>query len=135
MPYVDVRDVALAHVEAMENSKASGRYLCSGESIWSMEMAQILRDNFPDAKVPGMEMTGALMTGLMKFVFSKFSSDPQMHYVANHLGRIAQFNDNKLHRELGIKYRDVRPGWLEVVRQMSAAGLIKSLPASDSSQA
>jgi len=40
---VDVRDVAHAHVLAMENEKAKGRYLCTSETLGMSEVVDILR--------------------------------------------------------------------------------------------
>lgn len=41
---VDVRDVAKAHISALVNPKASGRYLVPGEFYWMIEVARVLRD-------------------------------------------------------------------------------------------
>ncbi|GAB3819857.1 aldehyde reductase [Tessaracoccus terricola] len=41
---VDVRDVAKAHVSALVNPKATGRYLVPGEFYWMVEIARVLRD-------------------------------------------------------------------------------------------
>jgi dihydroflavonol-4-reductase len=34
---VDVRDVALSHVLAMENENANGRYICCNKTLWMRE--------------------------------------------------------------------------------------------------
>jgi dihydroflavonol-4-reductase len=130
MPYVDVRDVALAHVLAVENDKARGRYLCAGESIWSAEMSQILKQKFPKSKIPSMNATGAIMTTIMRIVL-RLSSDPQMNYVSYQLGDSAKFDNSKIENEFGLQFRDVRPGWFEVIEQMAAAGIIKSVQPTD----
>lgn len=49
---VDVRDVVKAHIEAMENEKASGRYLtCHKKDISPEEFASILRSKFPNHSI------------------------------------------------------------------------------------
>ncbi|GFP92398.1 tetraketide alpha-pyrone reductase 1 [Phtheirospermum japonicum] len=45
--YVDVRDVALAHILAFEESSASGRYLLVGRVTYSYEALHILNRIFP----------------------------------------------------------------------------------------
>ena len=46
---VDVRDVADAHVRAMTAPEAAGeRFLAAGRFLWMAEVADILRENFPD---------------------------------------------------------------------------------------
>ncbi|MCC7072062.1 MAG: NAD-dependent epimerase/dehydratase family protein [Deltaproteobacteria bacterium] len=59
--YVDTRDVALAHLAAMEKPQASGRYLLSGERKRYVEMARALKALLPDAKPPSLEIPRALL--------------------------------------------------------------------------
>ncbi|KAI1762551.1 NAD dependent epimerase/dehydratase [Hypoxylon sp. FL1150] len=47
--WVDVRDVALAHVEAMERPEAGGkRFFTTAGYFANKQIAQVVRDNFPD---------------------------------------------------------------------------------------
>lgn len=57
---VDVRDVARAHVSALVNPKASGRYLVPGEFYWMIEIARVLRDRLGERArhVPTTVLTG-----------------------------------------------------------------------------
>ncbi|CAL0321975.1 unnamed protein product [Lupinus luteus] len=50
--YVDVRDVALAHILLYENPTASGRYLCAESSLHRGELVEILAKYFPEYPVP-----------------------------------------------------------------------------------
>ncbi|KAI3445055.1 hypothetical protein Pfo_001720 [Paulownia fortunei] len=50
--YVDVRDVALAHILAFENSSASGRYCLVGRVTYSFEALEILNGIFPSLNLP-----------------------------------------------------------------------------------
>ncbi len=45
--YVDVRDVARAHVVVYERPEARGRYLCIGTVLHRAELLRMLRDLFP----------------------------------------------------------------------------------------
>ncbi|KAJ3013999.1 methylglyoxal reductase (NADPH-dependent) gre2 [Thoreauomyces humboldtii] len=49
--HVDVRDVSEAHVQALLNEKASGRYLVAGQPFSWQEIADIARETFPDRKI------------------------------------------------------------------------------------
>ncbi|CAD6249024.1 unnamed protein product [Miscanthus lutarioriparius] len=49
--YVDVRDVARAHVLAYERPSACGRYLCIGTVLHRAELVAMLRDLFPQYPV------------------------------------------------------------------------------------
>ncbi|KAJ7949248.1 cinnamoyl-CoA reductase 1-like [Quillaja saponaria] len=50
--WVDVRDVASAHVLAMENPSASGRYCLVGSVVHLSEVVKILHKLFPAVKLP-----------------------------------------------------------------------------------
>ena len=44
--YVDVRDVAAAHILAMENSASNGeRFALAEKDLWYKDVAKLLRDN------------------------------------------------------------------------------------------
>ncbi|XP_050387747.1 phenylacetaldehyde reductase-like isoform X2 [Argentina anserina] len=50
--FVDVRDVANAHILAFENPSASGRYCLVGSVVHCSEVVKILRDIFPALSLP-----------------------------------------------------------------------------------
>jgi len=49
--FADVRDVALAHVLAVENPKAAGRYLIATGSYYWQELFDIVHKHFPARKI------------------------------------------------------------------------------------
>ncbi|XP_047944716.1 cinnamoyl-CoA reductase 1 [Salvia hispanica] len=50
--YVDVKDVALAHILLYENPAASGRYLCAESVLHRGEVVEILAKFFPEYPIP-----------------------------------------------------------------------------------
>ncbi|CAL5210528.1 unnamed protein product [Lathyrus oleraceus] len=50
--YVDVKDVALAHILVYETDSASGRYICSETSLHRGEIVEILAKYFPEYPLP-----------------------------------------------------------------------------------
>ncbi|KAI0025156.1 NAD dependent epimerase/dehydratase [Xylariomycetidae sp. FL0641] len=59
--WVDVRDVARAHVRAMERADAGGKRFFTVQGYYSnRDIARIVRENFPDLKekLPGEEVKG-----------------------------------------------------------------------------
>ncbi|GJS95715.1 bifunctional polymyxin resistance protein, ArnA [Tanacetum coccineum] len=50
--YVDVRDVALAHILLFETPSASGRYLCTESVLHRGELVEILANFFPQYPIP-----------------------------------------------------------------------------------
>ena len=70
LEYVDVRDVAAVHVAAMENSATGGcRLIVSDESLSLMEIAEILRREFPSfaRKLPRRELPDWLVSIISLF--------------------------------------------------------------------
>jgi dihydroflavonol-4-reductase len=81
LEYVDVRDVAAAHIAAMISPEAAGhRHILSDASLSLMEIADILRPNFPAyaAKLPKREMSPWLAMLLSIFDKSLRDSRAQM---------------------------------------------------------
>jgi dihydroflavonol-4-reductase len=68
--FVDVRDVAEAHVRAMTapkaKAKAKGRYICAAGNMDMAELANTLRASGVGGKIPTMNLSGGFGTGLMK---------------------------------------------------------------------
>ena len=50
--YVDVKDVALAHILVYETPSASGRYLCSQAVLHRGQLIEILAKLFPEYPIP-----------------------------------------------------------------------------------
>jgi nucleoside-diphosphate-sugar epimerase len=81
LEYVDVRDVAAAHVAAMTAPDAGGhRFILSGESLSLMEISEILRAEFPRfaRRLPRVEMPHLLARLLAFFDASIRDSRPFM---------------------------------------------------------
>ncbi|XP_024022043.1 cinnamoyl-CoA reductase 1-like [Morus notabilis] len=51
--YVDVRDVALAHIQAFEVTSASGRYCLVGHVVHISEALGIIKQLYPTLSIPG----------------------------------------------------------------------------------
>ena len=50
--FVDIRDVALAHIQAFEVESANGRYCMVGDVVYFYEAANILRRLYPTLSIP-----------------------------------------------------------------------------------
>ncbi len=97
---VDVRDVALAHVRALERADASGRHLLNAEGAWLTELAKIVRDAYPDAKVPRFRMPDPLM-----YVVALFDKRLSWSFLRRNLGNVTQYDNGKSKSSLGLAYR------------------------------
>ncbi|OAL32107.1 hypothetical protein AYO20_08045 [Fonsecaea nubica] len=98
--WVDVRDVALAHVKALEVPEAGGkRFLTTAGHYSNADIAQIIKQRFPDLadKLP-----------------DKIESDrPQDCY---------QYDNSRSKEVLGLKYRSLEDSVVDTVKSLLAVG-------------
>jgi dihydroflavonol-4-reductase len=116
--FVDVRDVAHAHVLAMENEKAKGRYLCTSETLSMSEVVSILREaGYSNYKLPKMRMTGKVGNALVKILVSTRPKGVRT-FVRTHVGRSVQYNNTKIREELGMTFHPVKESIREAVEDL-----------------
>ena len=116
--YVDVRDVAAAHILAMENSASNGeRFALAEKDLWYKDVAKLLRDNGFD-KAP----TIAIPVWLAK-ILANFSQELKL--TLPYLGRLRSVkNTSKAKDILGWNPRPAEESILEVAKQMQEMGQI-----------
>ncbi len=116
--FVDVRDVARAHVLAMETDTASGRYLCSGEAMHMRELVALLKSSgFNSFALPKIDLTGKVGTMLMKALSFTQPKDTGI-YIRTTIGRTMRYDNSKIRRELGISFMPVKESLIETVNDM-----------------
>ena len=95
---VDVRDIAKAHVEAMIRPEANGeRYIMAADTLWFDDVGKILREAYPDRKIPKSVMPVWLARIVAMF-------NPALKASAHRLGRINYYNNAKARDQLGIDF-------------------------------
>ena len=116
--FVDVRDVAHAHILAMENEKAKGRYLCTSETLSMSEVVSILREaGYSNYKLPKMKMTGRVGNAMVKILVSTQPKGLRT-FIRTHVGRGVEYDNSKIRQELGISFRSVKESILEAVKDL-----------------
>ena len=116
--FVDVRDVAHAHVLAMENEKAKGRYLCTNETLNLGEVISILREaGYSNYKLPKRKMTGAVGNALARILASTQSKGIRS-FVRTHVGRTINYDNTKIREELGMTFRPVKESIREAAEDL-----------------
>ena len=122
---VDVRDVAKAHIVAMEKPEAaSNRYIIfSGEARWLREIAEVIDAEFgPQGyKIP-LFVAPKPMTWVIKF----FNSTLKQIYPS--LGRVMLLNNDKLKRELSIQPHDVNTTVIDSCYSLIEKGIVPKKP-------
>lgn len=122
--FVDVRDVATAHVRAMENPEASGRYLVAGETLSMTDLVLHLREigaGRDGGKLPRMRLTGGFGTRLMRAA-SYTQPRGTATYLRSHLGKVMRYTAGKSERELGMAYMPARDSVTEAIADMRTWG-------------
>ena len=101
--FVDVRDVATAHVRAAEREAASGRYILARPEMVSMAaMSRIVRDRFPNRlALPRHQVPDVAV----RVLGPRFGLTQD--YIRKHLGIRFAIENRRSVEELGIEYRPV----------------------------
>ena len=122
--FVDVRDVARAHVLALEKPAAKGRYLCAGDVLSMREVVGVLRGVAPKARLPSLGLDNGAGTAMMKLA-SYAQPKGVGTYLRSHLGRRPVYDTSKIKRDLGLSFRDARTTIAETVADLARWGHIK----------
>ncbi|MEI8185991.1 MAG: SDR family oxidoreductase [Chlorobiaceae bacterium] len=116
--FVDVRDVAKAHLLAMETDAASGRYLCSAETVHMKELVAHLKSSgFEKYALPKIDLSGKAGTLLMKVLSFTQPRDTGM-FIRTNIARTTRYNNAKIKRELAISFMPVKESVIETVKDM-----------------
>ena len=117
--YVDVRDVAAAHILAMQNPKSNGeRFALAEKDLWYKDVAKVLKDKGFD-KAP----TFSVPVWLAK-ILANFSKE--LKITLPYLGRLRSVkNTSKAKDVLGWDPRPAEESIVEIAEQMKGMGLIK----------
>ena len=117
--FTDVRDVADAHVRAMERTTASGRYLCAGEVVTMKDLVALL-------KARGWGKGRKLPTIPLPNLVVKLASFAQPSgvgtYLRTHVGRIPRYSTAKIRTALGITFRPASESIIDTMNDLKRWG-------------
>ena len=116
--FVDVRDVAAAHILAMTHDKAAGeRFIASSDEMWLIDLCKILNEaGYKKAPTRGMP------NWLVK-VFGLF--DAPTKQISELLDAERFTPADKAKQVLGWQARDVKTSILETAQQLKSMGMSK----------
>ncbi|WP_438748853.1 NAD-dependent epimerase/dehydratase family protein [Pararhizobium sp. O133] len=120
VPVVDVRDVADAHVRALQVPEAIGeRFIIAGETLSVKDIAMVLRRDYPAyaRKIPRF-----VLPNWLAGIASRF--DPGLKLIVAELGRDARVSNEKARRVLGWKPRPEAEAIRASADSLIAAGLV-----------
>lgn len=103
--YVDVRDVALAHIKALENPNSDGeRIILSNTELWHKDVSKILKEG--GYKAPWLTVSVPVAKFLANVV-------PALKGAKRFLGKDMVKNSTKAEDILGISYIDIKKSILD----------------------
>lgn len=117
---VDVRDVALAHLRALDLPEASGRYILHNRGLWMREMAQIIAPRFPDYPVPTWPLPDVAV-----YVASLFDKRLTFGFLRRQLGWSAIIDNSRSRRELGMEYRSIEETLVDTCQSFIDLGMAR----------
>ena len=116
--YVDVRDVAAAHILAMQNPASNGeRFALVEKDLWYTDVAKILRENGFD-KAPTIGIPVWLAKILANF-------NKELKLTLPYLGRKRSIKNTKAREKLGWNPRPAEESILDIANQMKELGMLK----------
>ena len=119
---VDVRDVAKAHVKAMESENAEGRHVCTNKTMSALDMAEALKSEVGEryTKLPSKNLPKWLT-----YIFAPILAGFSWNYLNKNLGVSYDFDNSKIKESLSIAFRPVAETFREHVKQLEDDDLIK----------
>lgn len=115
IPTSDVRDVAKAHLLAMQNEGAAGhRYLCVGHSHWFSDGIETVREYYGGESCP-YPLPSFVPPDFVMYVMAFAGVDPGLttKYLDDYLGTLHKFDNSKILAELGMEFRSYESSWCD----------------------
>lgn len=124
--FVDVRDVAEAHIRAASTAAAHGRYLCAGGVMTMRDIVSLLKQHgYGEHKLPKLPLDSSLVTTIVKM--TAFTQPAGVaSYLRTHLGRVPRYDTTKIRHELGVTFRPVAQSILETVVDLEKWGHLEA---------
>jgi nucleoside-diphosphate-sugar epimerase len=116
-PVVDVRDVAEAHVRALEAERPSRRYLCVASTRWYADLARMIRSALPDVPVATRQLPDWIILAA-----SLFDRRIGFTYMRNNLGKFPRFSNERIRSELGLAFRPIEETIADAARSIVDGG-------------
>jgi nucleoside-diphosphate-sugar epimerase len=111
--FVDVRDVAQAHILALENDSAEGRHILAERTMNFMGLANIIRENYGNKYPLPKFMAPKLILILIGSLFGVTAK-----FVKRNVGYSIAINATKSKEALGLNYRDINETIKDMISEM-----------------
>jgi len=122
--FVDVRDVAMSHILAMEKEDANGRYICANQTLTMKEVVALLKEHYPNYKLPKTDLSCGFGTGVVK-IMSNFQEKGVKDFLKTNLGCHTDFDNTKIKNGLGIEFKELNQTIMDTVEYLLNSGFVE----------
>jgi dihydroflavonol-4-reductase len=119
MGVVDVRQVAQAHIVGAYSETASGRYILCGVNTNMKEMADILRETFPEYRI-----LSGVMPKRLAWLFAPFAGIKRK-FILRNCDVPLNLDNTKSKKELGIEYAPLSQTLKDMFQQLIDVGVVR----------
>lgn len=117
---VDVRDVARAHIIAAFSERAKGRYILASTNTSFVEMASVLREQFPEYPIPQQPLPKIIV-----WLAAPYTVGVDRRFILNNVDRPINVDSSKSKQDLGIQYRPLSKTLNTLFQQLVDEGVLK----------
>ena len=119
--YVDVRDVAEAHILAFENDQAEGRYILAERVMTVLDLAKIIKNLYPKKyPLPKMEAP-KFMLYLIGWAFGLTGK-----FISRNVGHTINLNNHKSIEGLKLNYTPMETTIKDMIEELKRKQIIKN---------
>jgi nucleoside-diphosphate-sugar epimerase len=119
--FVDVRDVARAHILALEKDTAEGRYILAERVLDFMGLAKVIKNLYPGKYRLPLMKTPKFMLYLVGWAFGLTPK-----FVSRNIGYHIKLNNSKSIKDLGLVYSLFETTVKDMIERMKELTLVKS---------
>jgi len=116
--FVDVRDVAKAHIAAITNTNVSGRHILVSETKSMMQLVDMIKEKYKGFPLPPKTIPKWLL--YLAGPFQGFS----WRFVRNNINIPVQFDNSYAQNDLGITFRPPNETLYDQIEQLLKDGLV-----------
>jgi len=118
--FVDVRDVAKAHIFGLESEAAEGRHILCERTISMFDFASLLKEKYGKKYPLPMMVAPKFLLYLIGWIFGSTFT-----FVKRNVGYTIRLNATKSINSLGLKYRPLLETMEDMIIKMNAFQLLK----------
>jgi nucleoside-diphosphate-sugar epimerase len=117
--FVDVRDVARAHILALEKEHANGRHILVERVIGFIGFSKIIKAMYPGKYPLPLIKSPKLLLYLIGWIFGLTTK-----FVSRNIGYHIKFNTSKSKKELGLVYTPIETSIRDMIERMKELRIV-----------